>query len=1297
MSGGFSNSFASRSAERTRRAAAATGALWFCLLLLPATLAAQRAPGDFSDLFAEDRKLYGSDREEKMPVNAVFVEHERWPGHRSTMVFWLFRSTDYPRYASLYFVPFYYNIRSKQDNRRRTFVFPLLYDRVDGPARLTVTPLGLSNRGHGQEFSLYGWLLHFRENGPARHGALLPFLYWGSHAEETSRYLAMFPVFFVDTGPHWTRLNLAGVFDLARDALGLRRLWFAPLLFYARDGPDRTGHGRDGRLIAADFDTDAYSAYLHLPPLYFSGRTVEPSGSSPGGAASSQRTYAWSFAWLYFRSTEQDACCGPRRNSKLLVSTLLVGPVWLKRYSTNPAGANESGATFAVFPLLQNAWSTRESVGDGVRERATSFVWPLSGHTGRRFTDSGGRLIRSESSFWFPILPVFFRTSNTVMEASWTHTWFALWDLVTDEHGIQRFAFVPFVFYRRDSYLALAPFYIRPGPYHADSGFSFGPLHFHSWEPGRDRLWALIYYGSHDGPAQERTRVVFPLYWSFREKQTRSELFLPFYVSHESPRVYYHANLMGLSVTREAGYRASVGADTKAGRVYLDFEVAWLYNLVGFSKRMSAPLPFRKEEPEPEPTIAQADGLVAAERSRRAGGRQDGFEEPRLERSLSVSRDDTLNYTGLDLLYGVFSIRYADTRRHFRLLPLSWLTWDTRSDDRLHVIPPLFVWYQKHLTEYFVLFPLYALQREENGSFVRSVGLLLFIQMYEAEESLREYAYLWPLISLYKSPRRFGGRVVPLAWHRTVNEGAKRTSETITPLFYYERTEERPTAAGRSAPRGSPPELGAKGRSSTIALTWLSYYTRERDNQGHETAHFFALPLFYYGLRSDERGPRHHIFFSGLYLGTGAEETEFSVLYRLFRVRARRSDWRPRPQDEPGHRRKFDLSALFVLFNYETEGSSFGSNHRSETTTWLFPVFWAERTATNRTIGTPRRYYGRRDFSFLSPLLYISSTQSEQDLLSTGSRDVVRRRREEFTFFFPIIPLYYYNREDATVHHNLLWLLDLKYDGGGLRRLAALPVFSYRPNDYIWFFPFYYSSDEQATFFHVVPVFWSFFGRRRGSLFVAGLYLRWEENSSRQNFLYLYDHERKARSESWDALFGFVHFEVAHPTGGLPQREFSLAYRAIMGWNYRSPQYYNVNLLWFYTSREGQEFHSSFLPLYWYESGTNRARLVLPPLLSAFSYEGDDRFEMVALGTLWYRHYDSANRNGRHLLLLGTLYEQVIEPERGYSAVGSFWGFLWQYEREDLTDFRRFSLLKLLFIRTTHEGQTYNRILGIRF
>ncbi len=317
--------------------------------------------------------------------------------------------------------------------------------------------------------------------------------------------------------------------------------------------------------------------------------------------------------------------------------------------------------------------------------------------------------------------------------------------------------------------------------------------------------------------------------------------------------------------------------------------------------------------------------------------------------------------------------------------------------------------------------------------------------------------------------------------------------------------------------------------------------------------------------------------------------------------------------------------------------------------------------------------------TLVSPFLYINS----------------RPDLKETTWFAPLLPLVYYSGTANTSHTNVLWLFDIQTTNGSLQRLwAPLGLFMYKKDAYLWILPFYHANDGVERSVHIAPVFWSWWKADEYSIFVLpGLYLHSSPGYSRQNFLFLFDHERRGDINKLNLLFGIVQYESSPEVSRM-----SVLFRILGGYDYRAPNQYNFNVLWYVQQRDGDHFKSIFLPFYWYSSSPGHTTLFIPFALSYFDYEGANKFELIGLGLIWYRNYDAFKRTNTEHALLGTLYYGRDLPERGYHSRGSLWGIIWEKESEDETNYRKFSILKgAVYSRTTTaKGDTYSRIFGVR-
>ena len=103
----------------------------------------------------------------------------------------------------------------------------------------------------------------------------------------------------------------------------------------------------------------------------------------------------------------------------------------------------------------------------------------------------------------------------------------------------------------------------------------------------------------------------------------------------------------------------------------------------------------------------------------------------------------------------------------------------------------------------------------------------------------------------------------------------------------------------------------------------------------------------------------------------------------------------------------------------------------------------------------------------------------------------------------------------------------------------------------------------------------------------------------------------------------------------------------------------------------------------------------MPLLLSYFSEDKSGDFDLGVLGLAYYRNSDSYTGRDRRMLLLGTLFNEVKKPERGYHEMGSLWGILWSYEKEEETGFRKFSILKGIYKWVEKDGEKDHSVLWV--
>ncbi len=1267
-----------------------TSRLLFCfsvVLMILAFIAAGGNRGharDWSDLDEEEHKIFGSEKEEKYSINAFFIEREKWENHRSLMIFWLYKSTDYPRYTSLRILPFWYRLDSKIDNRRKTIIpLFLYYHRRDGDRHLTLSPL------------------YYTQYDKSSYDRSFIYLFWWGKA----------------TGPQSSRSYFL-VPPLYRSAFHRERKWY-----------ERTSV-EEGSTFFSPLWYSKYYLYDHanivvknrttISPLhYYSSKEQKPAGqrtltwwfpilpltyhhTHPEGG---HRNFLWIFDYSWSRENGRD-----RLHRFWCVPLLFLGPgaqgyahilppVFMRFKREDGEHYTHLLPLFARWKKSEARLIEKESRWDVAYSQG--LITPLFGRTKTSVGAGKWDGERYGGSLWFPVVPVFYysrdRREGSHVNLLWVLDW-----RTNPDGTFRQFWFFPLVFHQTgpSGYRYYIPFYMRPAGWSEQEGVSWSLVHYHRWAPGEKTRWLLPHYYSVSEKEKTKTNLWFPLYWHNRNPKREYTLFLPLYFSYASPDRKVNFNILGLSKSIAAGPSpvAGVGVGRGEGGWYFDTDISWLYDVVSVSTRITL---IKK------PVITDLEeGKSPVDKGVSDGTR----DRVTLHDKKEGGRENSSYFWGFHFLFGLVAFERADSRRHFRLLPLSWITWDKESADRVQ-------WFLNYLnyrsgeTRYFVFFPLYGMQRQ-GASYRKGYLLNLYWSEYNDTEKLREHTVLWPFVNWYRSPGRSGWRFFPLIWHKKRIAENRETARTISPLYYSGTvTEKEPYRQTRTSL--SPFHRYRKVSTDTVdsSTRWfpiipLVYYSRtesytipriesdkmittfatRRVKKGAEAASFL-FPLYYWSRTENRYGTPERY------------DRRFSLLGLplLYYSRVLRTGIEPGVQGRPYRRQE---TSFFLMGYYRhTEPGYYHSNlllglywytretnNNSRSLTLLYGIFHASRSDEKEGYFSEGKYRRRPvavRSSWLFPLYYSRHRHSpENDNFSKkvfltplwcrvktewGGNDSKGR----LTFWAPVIPLVYYHRTPDRRHFNLLGIVDRSVDET-----------VYTPHRRFWLLPLYYHRESPYS----------------TTSFIAGLYLHSSTYYKRQNFLLLYDHRLRTNTneESYGALLGLARYEVS------PQlKRFRLAYGLLLNYkSHRNGPDYSVNVLWFLYSqkRSGDYFRTSFMPLWYYGRDSEGWDLCLPPLLTYMNDRGDrGKFQMWALGALWYRNYRPQEERDRRALLLGIPYYHVEKPERGYSSTGSLWGLLWEYETESDTNFTKFSLLKFLYKRVNMNGEVSHRVMGIRF
>jgi len=801
-------------------------------------------------------------------------------------------------------------------------------------------------------------------------------------------------------------------------------------------------------------------------------------------------------------------------------------------------------------------------------------------------------------------------------------------------------------------------------------GYSYGIFHYHSWSESHDTCWAWLYYssseyvdkpavkGSDELPGKEEYYYthLFPFYLSWKSRESTAFLFIPFVFNYKDKQTDIHVNLSGYASKSYMGPfspQVMAGLEKKEETWYLDTDWSWLYDVVSVSARVPIRNPFsaKKEEPVPEDSVSEKD---------KAAGNVEEKKTTGIAANSEMKRENSEHFWGLNILFFWLTYERADSWRYFKVLPLWGLKWNENSDDKLYVWP-FFIWYKsvEDKEEYFVIIPFYGAQYQDK-SYIKAYLVNLYWDEYEAEKDYREKSLIWPVFNWYSSPEKYGFRFFPLFWYRGWKEISDDVTQTFSPLHYSKSIQDAGTGDYKYRKRINP-----------------LYYLREEKTEKDSSYTLLAplVPLFYHGTESDPQVSSSTTI--TLFSYYNSEDTKLDNVHSS-------TLWIP----------------IVPLYYRHSEGEYSHWNFlglldscddKDYSRFFLFPLYYGSNENTGGTVSdtdlTLLFYYNTEDSTnsgtpahsstFWAPIVPLYYTHSEGEyshwnflglLDSCSDKDYDR-------FFF--LPFYYGTQEKDEKHRNFLGIIDLWSNDKGY--------------DTTMFFPlWWWSGDGKSDSLVLFPIL-SYFNTEPGekTRFIAGLYLHESESYERQNFLFILDHRKfiseKYPRDEYSALFTTMELDIAPEV-----TEMRMAWGALLKYeNYKKSPDYDIDaFMWLAgVERSGDYFHHRIMPLYWYSSDKNETILTVPVALSLFTEDSNGNFDLGVLGLLYYRNEDRSAGEDRRMWLLGTLYNEVKHPERKYHSRGSFWGILWDYETEEETGFKKFTIFKIPLFKEERKNE----------
>lgn len=521
-------------------------------------------------------------------------------------------------------------------------------------------------------------------------------------------------------------------------------------------------------------------------------------------------------------------------------------------------------------------------------------------------------------------------------------------------------------------------------------------------------IFPLFYSADMD---KESTKIS-PLYISLGDERKQFRLFFPLYMNYETEDYSFHLNATGISLSEEKLPFMPVSGEVSTEKVVADWDLGWFYNLFRLSSRDTIRFAAKPADPE---AVAPPPA-----------------EKPRLAEKRQRTRADSENFLGLYFLFGVSAYERADHYRHFRLLPLSWLTWNTANNQGVQTVIPFYVHYRDEDTRYLVFYPVYGVQQKflQSCTGEKSAWFIIaYWNEFDCVSQTSEQTILWPVYNHYKSPERGGFRIFPLFWKKWHTENGREQQKHFSP-FHYTTTD----------------------GENYSTISWIFYKSQDDyDNT-------FGVWGLFHIMRSHDKLDKT-TYFLPIYLS----QTEYEVA-------------KPAPaatENPPGRRRDtlFTFAALLWFYRtIEPNGDyfsmqvsplhlSFREKDRGYFYSWLL---YTTSTPSAETVGVPLLFHRRsyRDASYSN--LYL--------LLYYGSHEKISGGGEENIHLF--FPLYSARTSPASVRRFILWYY---YESRMNYRYDLFPLVFGRTDDsasdsYAWHFALHnlwYKRSATATNFRL--------------------------------------------------------------------------------------------------------------------------------------------------------------------------------------------------------------------------------------
>ncbi|MCB1143785.1 MAG: hypothetical protein KDK54_16165 [Leptospiraceae bacterium] len=1082
------------------------------------------------DLEKEEKtELYGSEKRKKFKSTAVFWEIEDWENHYSTKIFWIYKKTDYPRFYSKKFIPFYYSIQSKTENlnkfrflnyqsskileREKTAFFPFYFSEKNKETNENTTlllPLYYFSRNIYEDKKNSSFIspifihesIQSKDLNREYHFSFFHFHSQNLTNKEKTNFYPILPLVYRNTNSENSHSNYLWIFDYKYSGENLERMFLAPLFFYKNYGSEKSifisplyYKNRDPEYseelygpIYHSKNSGNDSGYLHFFPIYFSGNEKNESGESKfslsplhfsyqkDGDAAYKRIFFPILPLVYSYNSEKE-------NHKNLF--------WLFDYKLNDGNLER---IFLAPIFYRDQSETKKNLivlnylssSNSEMKETYNWLFPFYFHTQKSDSETTNLLglyhnyenSTQKSSFRYFLPFLYFsikdeikdmtilgpfvshkpKTENGITSTNLYPFYFSTeepngsskssllglyFNHKNENKEIEQTYLFPFYGYKKDQYL-ITPVYMRFGKPEDEYRDLRGPFYYFSENEDSKTSYALLYYNKLNKQDNTHLTTIFPLYWDWKSKES-SGTFYPWYFKKTNQNnEVFDINILGLASSAKNGsFYTDVDLGEKEGHYYLDTDISWFHSLFQLKTRISSnqTLLFGNGNSDPKNTSE--------------------IESPSISNNRKFDRENSFNFWGWNALFYLAAYEAGDTKRHIRVFPLAWFTWDTEKEDRVYMLPPLlpiFFRYISEETEYSILFPFLGKQKtpEEN---IDSYLLFTYISESRKENNHSEKSVVWPLINWYDSDFENGYRIAPIYWEKNSSGGLSNLHRSFSPVHFIQ----------------SETSNYSKDRKQ-IFLSWL-YYSSENSGEKYS---------------SRKR-------YSPFYISNTARFEKEDIHY--------------------------DISSLFLPFFYKSSEVRKDSQNEIlyDNHTFLSPIYISNYVYSEKPL---------QNYWYIFPLLYRSDLPEEKYtnfLLAFSSKQTDRLSEYAFT---PVLPVFLYRRDKDEDENSNKTDYFLTYYSNSISDPNGKEIKSKN-----LFFPFYYHSfqlenregKEHSSTHFLSPLYLSSESDSKKWWFLTLplLYHSKSSNESYWNFLLFTDYSNTENSSKFDVtpIVPFISFE----------------------------------------------------------------------------------------------------------------------------------------------------------------------------